>query len=78
MTYLPTDRPITPLRQRMLEDMQMRDLGSHTQIDYIRHVRRFAVFLGRPPDTATGDDLRRYQLHQHESGAGASMINSTV
>ena len=78
MTYLPADRPITPLRQRMLEDMQMRGLGSHTQIDYIRHVRRFAAFLGHPPDTATGDDLRRYQLHQHESGAGASMINSTV
>ena len=78
MATLSTDRPITPLRQRMLKDMQMRGLRSHTQIDYIRHVCRFAAFLGRPPDTATADDLRRYQLHQHENGVGPSMINSTV
>jgi len=48
-----TDAPISPLRQRMQQDMLMRGLGSHTQQDYVRHVRRFAAFLGRSPDTAT-------------------------
>ena len=48
-----TDAPVTPLRQRMQHDMLMRGLGSHTQQDYVRHVRRFAAFLGRSPDTAT-------------------------
>jgi integrase/recombinase XerD len=78
MATVQTTRPITPLRQRMLDDMKMRGLGSNTQIDYIRHVCRFAAFLGRSPDTATADDLRRYQLYQHENAVGPSMINSTV
>ena len=61
MSTLLTDAPITPLRQRMQQDMLMRGLGSHTQQDYIRHVRRFAAFLGRAPDTATTEDIRRFQ-----------------
>src|SRR3546814_17918315 len=56
MTTVTTDAPITPLRQRMQHDMMMRGLGRHTQQDYIRHVRRFAAFLERPPDTATEED----------------------
>ena len=48
------ERPVSALRQRMLEDMAMRGLRSDTQHDYIRFVRSFAAFLGRPPDTATG------------------------
>ncbi len=72
------DAPITPLRQRMQVDMVMRGLESHTQQDYIRHVRRFAIFLGRTPDTATVEDIRRFQLSQHENGVGPATINSTV
>ena len=72
------DAPTTPLRQRMLEDMVMRGLGSHTRQDYIRHVRRFAKFLGRAPDTATVEDIRHFQLFQHENGVGPATINSTV
>lgn len=72
------DAPTTPLRQRMQEDMLMRGLGPHTRQDYIRHVRRFATFLGRGPDTATVEDIRRFQLHQHENGVGPATINSTV
>lgn len=78
MASLSTEHPITSLRQRMLEDMAIRGLGAHTQRDYIRHVRGFAAFLGRPPDTAAGEDVRRFQLHQREIGAGAATINSTV
>ncbi|WP_081732448.1 phage integrase N-terminal SAM-like domain-containing protein [Mesorhizobium sp. L103C119B0] len=62
----------------MQHDMLMRGLGSHTQQDYVRHVRRFAAFLGRSPDTATAADIRRFQLHQHESGVGPATINGAV
>ncbi len=72
------DAPTTPLRRRMQKDMLMRGLGSHTRQDYIRHVRRFATFLGRAPDTATVEDIRRFQLYQHENGVGPATINSTV
>jgi hypothetical protein len=78
MATLSTDAPTTPLRQRMQQDMLMRGLGSHTQQDYVRHVRRFAVFLGRAPDTATTEDIRRFQLRQHESGVGPATINGAV
>jgi hypothetical protein len=49
MATLSTDAPITPLRQRMQQDMLMRGLGPHTQQDYVRHVRRFAAFLSALP-----------------------------
>lgn len=78
MAPLPTKTSVTPLRQRMQQDMQMRGLGRHTQHDYIRHVRGFAAFLGRAPDTATAEDIRRFQLHQHETGVSASTINGAV
>ena len=50
---------ITPLRQRMIDDMRMRKLAEKTQSGYIRVVRQFTAFLGRSPDTATVEDLRR-------------------
>jgi integrase len=71
MDTITTAAPTHSLRERMLQDMTMRGFGAHTQKDYIRHVRSFAAFLGRPPDTATMEDLRRYQVDQHErAGAG--------
>lgn len=78
MDTITTAAPINPLRQRMQHDMMMRGLGPHTQQDYIRHVRRFAAFLGRPPDTATAEDLRNFQIHQHERGASAATVNGAV
>ena len=78
MTTYQANAPITQLRQRMQQDMVMRGLGAHTQQDYVRHVRNFAAFLGRPPDSATAEDIRHYQLHQHETGVGPATINSTV
>ena len=70
--------PVSALRQRMLEDMAMRGLRSDTQRDYIRFVRDFAAFLGRPPDTATAEDIRRFQVHQRESGVQPPTINCSV
>jgi integrase/recombinase XerD len=78
MATQPNDRPVTPLRQRMLDDMALRSMGSRTQHDYVRHVRGFAAFLGRSPDTATAEDVRRFRLHQREDRVGESMINGTV
>jgi len=69
---------ITPLRRRMLEDMAMRGLREETQRDYIRFVRSFAAFLRRPPDTATAEDIRRFQVHQAESGVQPPTINCSV
>src|SRR3981081_51010 len=63
-----TDPPVSPLRQRMIEDMAARKLGRHAQRSHIHSCRRFAAFLGRSPDTATADDARRFQLHLIESG----------
>ena len=70
--------PTHSLRERMLQDMTMRGFGAHTQKDYIRHVRSFAAFLGRPPDTATMEDLRRYQVDQHDRAVGPATINGAV
>ena len=63
-----TDSTVSPLRQRMIEDMAARKLGPHAQRSHIHSCRRFAAFLGRSPDTATADDVRRFQLHLVESG----------
>lgn len=57
------DKPLSDLRRRMQEDMAVRRFGEKTQHDYIRHVENFVKFLGRSPETATGEDLRRYQVH---------------
>src|SRR5215475_3387141 len=59
---------ITSLRQRMIEDMNARKLGSHTQTGHIRSCKRFAAFLARSPNTATVEDIRRFQLHLAETG----------
>ena len=73
-----TVAPVSPLRQRMQHDMMMRGLAPRTQQQYIHHVRRFAAYLGRPPDSATTEDIRRFQIHQHENGVGLMTINGTV
>ena len=69
---------ITPLRQRMIDDMRMRKLSRKTQASYIRAVRQFAAFLGRSPDTATVEDLRRYQLHLVDQGTSPISLNATI
>jgi site-specific recombinase XerD len=73
-----TDPAISPLRRRMIEDMSIRKLGAKTQHDYVQRVKDFAIFLGRSPDSASKEDLRRYQLHLSSSGAHTPKINATV
>jgi integrase/recombinase XerD len=59
----------SPLRQRMLEDMAARKLNPHTQRSHVYSCKRFAAWLKRSPDTATSDEVRRFQLYLIESGA---------
>jgi integrase/recombinase XerD len=73
-----SETPISPLRQRMLEDMSLRGFTPDTQGDYIRAVKKLAAFLGRSPDTATAEDLRAFQLHLTASGVQPPTINTTV
>jgi integrase/recombinase XerD len=60
---------VSPLRQRMIEDMAARKLNPHTQRSHVYSCKRFAAWLQRSPDTATPDEVRRFQLHLVESGA---------
>ena len=73
-----TDKAISPLRRRMIEDMTIRKFAPKTQHDYVQRVKHFAAFLGRSPDTATFEDVRRYQLHLAVSGAGVPTLNQSV
>src|SRR5580704_4714712 len=62
----------------MIEDMTVRNIVEKTRNDYIRHVKTFTAFLGRSPDTATAEDLRRFQLHQTQTGVRPPTINGSV
>src|SRR5260370_34593384 len=73
-----SDKPISPLRQRMIDDMTARRFKEKVQKDYVRHVRTFAALLGRSPDTATSEDLRRYQLHLAKQQISPGSINAAI
>ena len=73
-----TDEAMSPLRRRMIEDMTIRKFAPKTQHDYVQRVKEFAAFLGRSPDLASFEDVRRYQLHLASSGVGVPTINQTV
>ena len=73
-----SEKPISPLRRRMIEDMTVRNFVEKTRNDYIRHVRTFTAFLGRSPDKAKPEDLRRFQLHQTQTGVRPPSINGSV
>ena len=72
------DTRVSPLRQRMIEDMTLRNFAPQTQEGYIRAVKAFAAFLGRSPGEASFDDVRRFQLHLVTSGAGVPTINTAL
>ncbi len=73
-----SDKPISRLRQRMIDDMTARRFKEKVQKDYVWHVRTFAAFLGRSPDTATKEDLRRFQLHLAQQQISPGSINAAV
>ena len=67
---------ISPLRQRLIDNMNMRRFSRETQRNHIRDVGRFATFLGRSPHTATAEDVRRFQIEQHDAGVPTPTMNS--
>jgi integrase len=71
-------KPLSPLRRRMIEDMTVRGVAGKVQNDDIRHVKNFTIFLGRAPDGATSEDLRRFLLHQREQGVQPPTMNGAV
>jgi integrase/recombinase XerD len=73
-----TDPSVSPLRQRMIDDMRMRRLSPKTRANYLHVVREFARYLGRSPDTATVEDLRRYQLHLVDHGTSPRSLNAAI
>jgi len=73
-----TDKAISPLRRRMIEDMEVRGFTACTQRGYLAAVRDFTVFLGRSPDRATIEDLRRFQHQMRMRGASAAAMNTAV
>ena len=73
-----TEERVTPLRQRMMEDMRIRGMGDKAQKAHIRAIKDFAAFLGRPPDTATPENLRAYQLHMSDTGVTPSTFNARI
>ena len=70
-----TDTTVSPLRQRMIEDMTARKLGPQSQRSHIYSCRRFAAFMERSPDTATADDISRFQLHLAKVGLSITNRN---
>ncbi len=77
MTILTPVVAVSPLRQRLIDEMEIRRFGYETQRNYIRDVARFATFLGRPPDTATAEDVRRFQI-ELQNGEPAQQTPTTV
>ena len=72
------NQSISPLRQRLLDDMRLRKLCEKTQTNYVRAVKKFAEFYGHSPDKANAEDLRRFQLHMVSSGVSRISINAII
>ena len=73
-----TTQSVSPLRQRMIDDMMMRKLSPKTQYQYIRSVKNLTRYLGRSPDTATAEDLRKYQLHLGSDDVSCITLNANL
>ena len=73
-----TQEKMTPLRERMIEDMRIHGMGDKAQKAHIRAVKDIAGFLKRSPDTATPDDLRAYQLHMTDTGVTPTTYNARI
>ena len=69
---------VSPLRRRMIEDMDARKLCAGTQRGHIRGCKRFAAFLKRSPETAAAEDIRRFQLHLAETGLSIGTRNQIM
>ncbi len=69
---------VTPLRQRMIDDMAIRNMSPLTQKAYVRAVKNFSLYFRRSPDKLTFEDVRAYQLHLVSRGLEATTINQIM
>ncbi len=72
------DKTISQSRRRIIDDMTVRGFTASTQRGYLCAVRDFTAFIGRSPDQAGAEELRRYQLHMRSNGASATSMNAAV
>jgi len=73
-----TTQSVSPLRQRMIDDMMMRKLSPKTQSQYIRAVKNLTRYLGHSPESATDEELRKYQLSMVNDGTSRITINANL
>ncbi len=73
-----TQEKMTPLRERMIEDMRIHGMGDKAQKAHIRAIKHSAGFLKRSPDTVTPDDLRAYQLHMTDTEVTPPPFNARI
>jgi hypothetical protein len=73
-----TDEVMSPLRRRVIEDMTIRKLTPKTQQGYVRTIKNLAAFIGRSPDKASFEDVRRFQLHLVAKGSDTPTLNHTA
>src|SRR2546425_13101586 len=71
-------RPMSPLRRRMLEDLEIRNYSPHTIDGYLRYVAQFAKHFGTSPDRLGPEHIRTYQLHLLHQQASKSIFIQTV
>ncbi len=71
-------KSISPLRQRMIDDMTARQLSQGTQVSHLRSCKRFAMFLGHLPETTSCEDIRQFQLHLAEADIGICTGNAIM
>ena len=69
---------VSPLRQRMIEDMMLRKLSPKTQSSYILAVKKLTHYLGHSPATASAEELRRFQLYLVDKGISSITLNATI
>ena len=69
---------VTPLRQRMIDDMMIRNMSPLTQKSYVRAVKNFSKFFRQSPDKLTFENVRDYQLHLVSRGLGVQAINQIM
>lgn len=69
---------MTPLRQRLIEDLQLRNLSPRTIECYVRHVKRFAAHFGRSPELLGPEEVRTFQLHLLQRQVSWSQFNQSI
>jgi len=71
-------QPISPLRQRLIDDMMLRKYSPKTQSSYIRAIKKLQCYLSHSPATATAEELRKFQLHLVNEGVSRITLNATI